>query len=249
VSIGRRKVSLSDPSAWVFNKMVDAYATRPAYPDAVLAALTACLPAQARVLDIGAGLGHLALPLARCGFRVTAVEPAIDMLGRLQQLVVDACLPVTLHHAQAEELPLADSSFELIVLADALHFIDSERAAREMARVLAPKGQLAVLSWELSDTPFNQALRRIMQEAAPRRPRDVKQAIVEVFAVAGKKLPLARHFHDAFDVSHDELETLLRSISFIGPAMNTARFDAFQARVRAIPHLPAWSRDLTLYQG
>ena len=49
------------------------------------AVLTRLLPdAPARVLDVGAGTGFLALPLARLGHRVTAVDLAPAMLERLR---------------------------------------------------------------------------------------------------------------------------------------------------------------------
>jgi SAM-dependent methyltransferase len=44
------------------------------------------------VLDVGAGTGRASLPLARRGYRITAVEPSRDMLAGLRQLT--AGLPV-----------------------------------------------------------------------------------------------------------------------------------------------------------
>lgn len=249
MSIGRRKVSLDDPSAWVFNKMVDAYSARPAYPAELVAALKAPWPHAAAVLDVGAGIGHLSVPLAEAGFPVTAVEPAISMLDHLAKRVATSRLPIAVHQAQAEQLPFPDRRFDVVLLADALHFIDSERASREMARVLSATGHLAVLTWEPTDTPFMSALRQIMEEAAPRRPRNVQQSIVELFAVAGMALPAAQRFTQSLSVTFEHLDELLRSISFIGPAMNAARFHAFQTRVRNIAHPPVWSRTFTLYQS
>lgn len=249
VSIGRRKVSLDNPSAWVFNKMVDAYTARPDYPAELVAELKAPWPAGARVLDVGAGIGHLSLPLAEAGFPVTAVEPAIFMKEHLAARAAQSRLPIAVHQAQAEQLPFDDRHFDVVLLADALHFIDSERASREMARVLSANGHLAVLSWAPADTPFMTALRKIMEEAAPRRPRNVQQSIVELFAVAGMALPVPQRFTQSLPVSFEQLDNLLRSISFIGPAMNADRFRAFQTHVRSIPHPPVWSRTFTLYQA
>ncbi len=42
------------------------------------------VPPGGSVLDVGAGTGRLAIPLARQGIRVTAVEPAAAMLGELR---------------------------------------------------------------------------------------------------------------------------------------------------------------------
>ena len=64
----RRQVGLDDPTRWVFNRMADVYDARPAYPAALLDALVALAPGS-RVLDLGAGTGKLALPLAARGGR------------------------------------------------------------------------------------------------------------------------------------------------------------------------------------
>ncbi|QEY59703.1 methyltransferase domain-containing protein [Pseudomonas sp. C27(2019)] len=52
-----------------------------------------------RVLDIGAGLGHMALWLAQQGHQVTLVEPALAMLEAAQQRFRDAQCQATFIHA------------------------------------------------------------------------------------------------------------------------------------------------------
>lgn len=246
MSIGRRKVSLEDAAAWVFNRMVDPYEARPDYPAALIDELAALNP-KARVLDLGAGLGHLALPLAQRGLAVTAVEPAVHMLRRLEQKARRAGLALSTLHAQAERLTLPDQSFELVLLADALHFLDSERAAQEIARVLTRDGVLAVLVCEFGDTPFMNALQTIMEEAAPRRPRDTRQSLTELFATAGIRCPAPSVMMQEVELDEATLFGILGSISFIGPAMNVERTAAFRERVLAIPHARRWTRRLCLY--
>lgn len=247
MSIGRRKVNLEDPSAWVFNRMVDPYEARPAYPDALVDSVAGLVTPEARVLDVGAGLGHLALPLARRGRRVTALEPAVHMLRRLEDKADSAQVSLTTLHGQAEALPFAAGSFELVVLADALHFMDSERAAREIARVLTRRGGLAVLVCEFAATPFMNALRSLMEESAPRRPRDTRQSLTELFATAGMRCPAPTAWTQEVDVDETTLLGILGSISFIGPAMNPQRAAVFRERVLSIPHPRRWARQLCLY--
>ena len=83
MSLGRRKVGLDDPTRWVFNRMADVYDARPAYPLGLIDAL-AELATGRLVGDLGAGIGHVALPLAQRGFDVIAIEPAQTMLDRLR---------------------------------------------------------------------------------------------------------------------------------------------------------------------
>jgi ubiquinone/menaquinone biosynthesis C-methylase UbiE len=146
-------------------------------------------------------------------------------------------------------LPIEDASLDLAVVADALHFLDAELVAKEIARVLAPKGALAVVTCELGKTPFMQSLVEIIEGAVPRRPRNLAKNLIQVSALTGVRFARERQFHDETPVDSRTLERILRSISFIGPAMNPARFAAFRARVHALPGRPAWARTFTLRAG
>ena len=248
VSLGRRKVGLDDPTRWVFNRMADVYDARPAYPLGLIDALVELAPGR-RVGDLGAGIGHVALPLAERGFDVIAIEPAQAMLDRLRVKARARRLKVRAIHATAEGLPLDDASLDLAVVADALHFLDAELIAQEIARVLSPKGALAIVTCEFGKTPFMRSLVEIIEGAVPRRPRNLQQNLVQVSAITGVRFAPKRQFHDQTPVDADTLERILRSISFIGPAMNPARFAAFRARVHALPGRPAWARTFTLRAG
>jgi ubiquinone/menaquinone biosynthesis C-methylase UbiE len=256
MGLGRRKVSLHDPSAWVFNRMAEVYDARPAYPDGLVAALVSLAVdaslahgGDAATLDLGAGVGHLALPLAERGLRVTAVEPAVQMLAELRRRATTQGLTVSALHAAAEALPVPAASQSLVVIADALHFLDAQHAAEEIARVLRPGGALAVVTWSFDDTPFMRGVARAMEAAVPRRPRPLARALVHLGAVTGVALDRARQFHDEIPVSRERLEAILRSISFIGPAMSPARFAAFRAEVHGLPEPPVWSRIFMLRWG
>ena len=228
--------------------MADVYDARPAYPLGLIDAL-AELATGRRVGDLGAGIGHVALPLAQRGFDVIAIEPAQTMLDRLRAEARKRRLKVRAIHAAAETLPLDDASLDLAVVADALHFLDAELIAKEIARVLAPMGALAIVTCELGKTPFMRSLVEIIEGAVPRRPRNLEQNLIQVSAITGVRFAPKRQFHDETPVDGHTLERILRSISFIGPAMNPARFAAFRARIHALPGRPAWARTFTLRAG
>lgn len=250
MSIGRRQVRLEDEGAWIFNRMVAAYEARPPYPLALLQTLVELAgPPPAKVADIGAGLGHLALPLAERGLEVTALEPATAMLQRLNELIEERALPVTTVHGMAEAMPFADRCFDLVLVSDVVHFLDSERAAQELARVLSPKGAVALVTCEFTPTPFMQAVVKVMEEAAPRRPREVSNALTELLAVSNVRDVKTQTFSDETPVDRETLERILCSISFIGPAMNAERYAAFRERIHAISHPAVWARTFTLHAG
>lgn len=244
----RRHVGLDDPTRWVFNRMADVYDTRPAYPAALIEALVALAPGR-RVLDLGAGTGKLALPLAARGFEVVAVEPAQAMLDVLRGSALERSLTLATVHGMAEALPFDAARFDLVLIADALHFIDHERAATEIRRVLAPRGALALVTSTFGATPYMTELRALLDETAPRRPRDVAAAMRQLASLARVELTGVTHFSDETHVDFETLERLLRSVSFIGPALNPERFAAFRSRLRALPQPWVWARAFTLHDG
>ncbi len=244
----RRQIGIDDPTAWIFNRMAEVYDARPPYPAALLDAQQALAPGR-RILDLGAGTGHFALPLAARGFEVVAVEPARAMLTVLERTARARGVGLGTVHARAEELPFGSASFDLVLIADALHFLDVELTAAQIRRVLAPRGVLSLVTSEFADTPFMRAVRAVMEDCAPRRPRAVAQAVRHVAALAWVELTHEAHFADATPVDAARLEAIVRSVSFIGPAMNPERFEAFLRRLHAIPHPPVWARRFTVVAG
>jgi SAM-dependent methyltransferase len=117
---------------------------RPTYP---AAALDWLLPAgRPRVLDLGAGTGKLTRSLLDRDLPVTAVEPSPGMLDELRRVLPG----VPAHQGSAESIPLPDASVDVVLVAQAWHWVDVERAAPEIARVLSPGGRLGIL-WNVRD--------------------------------------------------------------------------------------------------
>ena len=121
---------------------------RPSYPpDAVgwLAANLRIGPGQ-RIVDLAAGTGKLTALLAGTGARLAAVEPVAAMRERLR-----AGLPaVPLLAGVAEALPFADGSVDAVVVAQAFHWFDADRALAELARVVRVGGRLGLI-WNMRD--------------------------------------------------------------------------------------------------
>jgi SAM-dependent methyltransferase len=98
-----------------------------------------------RALEIGAGTGYFTLNMLRAGLieQATCSDISPGMLSTLQANAKRLGLKVKTKSADAERLPFADASFDLVFGHAVLHHIpDLERAFAEFARVLAPGGTI-----------------------------------------------------------------------------------------------------------
>jgi SAM-dependent methyltransferase len=117
---------------------------RPSYPPEAIDWL---LPSGARdVLDLGAGTGKLTTRLVQRGLDVVAVDPIPEMLEVLSTALPDT--PALL--GTAEEIPLPDDSVDAVLVAQAWHWFDPQRAVKEVVRVLRPGGRLGLV-WNTAD--------------------------------------------------------------------------------------------------
>jgi SAM-dependent methyltransferase len=94
-----------------------------------------------RVLDVAGGDGYWAGRARRRGAWAVALDISAAKLRRGRELTS----PPELVRADALELPFADGSFDRVMSICAIeHFDDGGRALGEMARVLAPRGELVM---------------------------------------------------------------------------------------------------------
>jgi len=121
---------------------------------------------DAEVLDLAAGTGKLTRPLVERFARVTAVEPDPGMRAVLSQ-VTDCYLAL---EGRAEAIPVADGSVDAVFVGQAFHWFATAEALAEIARVLRPRGGLALLwnGWSKAEPPIPEAARSLMREVVER---------------------------------------------------------------------------------
>ena len=125
-------------SPTAFEALVDDYdAARPTYPPALYDALP---DLSGTVLELGAGTGIATRELQARAGRLVCTDLGPKMLGRLHERSPDVPAVV----ARAEQLPFADATFDVVCGAQMWHWVDTARAAVEVARVLRPGGSFAI---------------------------------------------------------------------------------------------------------
>ncbi len=127
---------------------IDFGATGQAQVGAKLEKALGALPAEpfGDALEIGAGTGYFCLNLLQLGLigSATATDISPGMLASLEANAAGLGLEVSTEVSDAERLPFADQSFDLVFGHAVLHHIpDLGRAFSEFQRVLRPGGAVA----------------------------------------------------------------------------------------------------------
>jgi len=115
-------------------------AVRPSYPDALADDVMA--RAGRRVLEIGAGTGKATAVFARRGASILAIEPGPELAAVLRRNL--AGCDVTVEQVTFEAWPI-ERRFDVVMAAQAIHWIDPAVRYAKPADVLGPGGTLAVV--------------------------------------------------------------------------------------------------------
>ena len=106
------------------------------------------LRSGATVLDVAAGNGNASLAAARRWCDVTSTDYVASLLDSGKARAAAEGLPITFEVADAEKLPFADASFDVVVSTFGVMFTpDQPQAAKEMLRVCRPGGKIGLANW------------------------------------------------------------------------------------------------------
>src|SRR5215207_1726581 len=102
-----------------------------------------------QVLDVAAGNGNATLAAARRWADVTSTDYVPALLERGRAKANAERLPVTFQEADAEQLPFADHSFDVVLSVFGVMFTpNQEQAAQELLRVCRPGGKIGLVNWK-----------------------------------------------------------------------------------------------------
>ncbi len=106
------------------------------------------LRAGQRVLDVAGGNGNVSLAAARRFCRVVSTDYLEQLLEQSQARARAEGLVIDCQHADAEELPFDDASFDHVVSTFGVMFAPNQaRAASELLRVCRPGGRIGLANW------------------------------------------------------------------------------------------------------
>lgn len=120
-------------------------------------------------LELGTGAAQFGIKVAMRGARVTGIDFSANQLGQAQRNMAETQVAFPLVRGDAEQLPFADSSFDLVFCDHgATSFTDPAMAIPEASRVLRPGGRLVFniatpliwITWGEDDAPPTRELRR-----------------------------------------------------------------------------------------
>jgi ubiquinone/menaquinone biosynthesis C-methylase UbiE len=108
------------------------------------------------LLDLGTGTGRMLELFGREIERGLGLDLSLDMLllarDRMERAGLKNC---SVRQGDIYDLPLADDSFDVVILHQVLHFLDDgARAIKEAARVLRPGGRLLVVDFAPHEMEF-----------------------------------------------------------------------------------------------
>ena len=166
-------------------------------------------PSRARVLELGAGTGEIAIPLSAHVASVDAVEVSEAMLA------IAATQPdrdrVRWHQQSAESFPYA-SIYDLIICAQCLAWLDWEIVFPRIAGALDPNGWLVIVSQTaLEDLPWHGGFKEIVGRYSTNQhyePFDLLDELASrgLFELRGRKstwpVPFSQSIGDYVDSVH-----------------------------------------------
>ena len=131
---------------WDYTTFAQAYLKRPNYADAAIDAMLSIsgVVQNDKFCDVGAGVAHLTLMLAKRGFDVVAVEPN-DAMRAGGTKRTEKLGNVRWYEGTGEVTGQTARAFDMVTFGSSFNVCDRQQALNETARVLKPNGWFACM--------------------------------------------------------------------------------------------------------
>lgn len=154
-----------------FDTVAELYDTyRPSYPVSLVEQIlsTTGIPKDSRILEIGSGTGKATIPFAQHGYSILCIEPG-KHLARIARKKLAAFPEVDFQITTFEDWESNDNLFDLIISAQAFHWVTQGVRCQKTAHLLKPTGYLAVFynHYAPLEDSIRQKLDQVYQQYAP----------------------------------------------------------------------------------
>jgi len=188
---------------WDYSTLADAYLKRPDYADAAIDAMLSIAGAERgdAFCDVGAGVAHLTLMLAARGLDVVAVEPNDAMRANGIKRTVDLT-NVRWHEGTGEATGQTSEAFDMVTFGSSFNVCDRQRALKETARILKPRGWFACMwNHRYLEDPIQARIEAIIKDPVQGygygTRREDQTAVIDASALFGPVVHLdARVIHE-----------------------------------------------------
>ncbi len=136
-------------------------AARPDYPAALVEDVIelASLTTSSSILEIGAGTGKATIPFAEKGYKIHCLEPGKN-LATFAAKNLQLFPEVTFENVTFEDWQTQIATFDLVMSAQAFHWIPAAIAYPKVATALKKSGRLA-LFWNLATNPEDEIFHQL----------------------------------------------------------------------------------------
>ncbi|MHB1947000.1 MAG: class I SAM-dependent methyltransferase [Gammaproteobacteria bacterium] len=156
---------------WDYTSLADAYLKRPDYADQAIDLMLSTSgishSKDAKICDIGAGVGHLTIMLAKRGYQVHAVEPN-DAMRQNGCRQTQNMSNVSWFEGTGENTGMEAAQFSLATFGSSFNVVDRAKALAEVKRITKPNAWFACM-WNHRniDDPIQQAVEEIIAAHIP----------------------------------------------------------------------------------
>jgi SAM-dependent methyltransferase len=156
---------------FIFNNIAELYdRARPGYPAPLIDDIIALsgIPPTGRILEIGCGPGKATVYFAQRGFEMLCLEPGAE-LARVARRKLEPHGKVRVVESTFESWPLEPRAFDLIICAQAFHWLAPDVRFVKTAAALREGGTLAVFGNSVAcrPSPMRDALDEVYRTHAP----------------------------------------------------------------------------------
>ncbi|MDH2402759.1 class I SAM-dependent methyltransferase [Bradyrhizobium sp. SSUT18] len=200
---------------------------------------------SSRALDLGAGTGQIAIPLARLVADVLFVDPSDEMVEKGRQMAEAVGVKnIEFSVSRSEDLNEPMSSFDIATIAASFLWMEQSTVLAKLAQMLKPDGCIAIMYRERDCSEPGEWYRAMLSDiqefwgggfpAGPGAVRPVQLPYRQVLRASnfGEITELRHYYEHHWNI--DDLLGYLCSTSLAAPGTLGPRRDEFTSRIRRL---------------